>query len=262
MLEVAQRELLQECDYINEASATRRFKELLTPYTQFSVPDVVPNLSSKRVLTTEWMPGVPIDRAAKDTMSAAERDRVGSNLLWLSLTELFSFRFMQTDPNWSNFLYDARTGQLSLIDFGACQSYDHSFVDDYLRMVMACAEGEDARDAILQHSRRLRFLTGEESRIMLDAHVRAACLVGVPFQAANQPYDFGNQDISKRIASDVSTMLKHRLTPPREEIYTLHRRLNGCFQLASRVGARIQARDILHAVHAQHLWHDGQDDSH
>ena len=40
-------------------------------------------------------------------------------------------------------------------------------------------------------------------------------------------------------------MIKHRLTPPREEIYTLHRRLNGCFQLAARVGATIPARDIL-----------------
>ena len=29
--------------------------------------------------------------------------------------------FMQTDPNWSNFLYEPRSGQLSLIDFGACQ---------------------------------------------------------------------------------------------------------------------------------------------
>ena len=30
---------------------------------------------------------------------------------------------MQTDPNWSNFLYEPRSGQLSLIDFGACQQH-------------------------------------------------------------------------------------------------------------------------------------------
>ena len=96
---------------------------------------------------------------------------------------------------------------------------------------------------------------------MLDAHVHAAVLVGEPFAAAAQPYDFGTQDISKRIAGDVSTMIKHRLTPPREEIYTLHRRLNGCFQLASRVGARISAREILEAVHARHEWHGARGDA-
>jgi aarF domain-containing kinase len=259
ILEVAQRELLQECDYVNEATATRRFKRLMAPYPEFAVPAVVQSLSSQRVLTTEWMEGLSIDRAAKGTMTSAERDRVGSRLLWLSLTELFTFRFMQTDPNWSNFLYAPRTRQLSLIDFGACQSYDPQFVDSYLRLVMACAEGASgapgAREAILHHSHELGFLTGKEGRTMLDAQYDAAVLVGSPFARDAQPFDFGKQDISKRIAKDVATMIKERLTPPREEIYTLHRRLNGCFQLAARVGARIDAREILLSVHGAHQWH-------
>uniref|UniRef100_A0A7S4IZD6 ABC1 atypical kinase-like domain-containing protein n=1 Tax=Prymnesium polylepis TaxID=72548 RepID=A0A7S4IZD6_9EUKA len=162
---------------------------------------------------------------------------------------------MQTDPNWSNFLYEPRTGQLSLIDFGACQPYDPTFSDEYLRLVRACAEGPSQREAILQHSLNLGFLTGQENQTMLDAHVSAGLLVGEPFSAPQQPFNFGRQDISKRIASDVSTMLKHRLTPPREEIYTLHRRLNGCFQLAARVGATISAREILLDVYDRHEWH-------
>jgi len=254
VLEVAEKELSQECDYEREAAATRKFKMLLAPYPEFTVPAVVPGLSSKRVLTTEWMSGVPIDRAAKEDMSAAERDRVGSRLLWLSLNELFRFRFMQTDPNWSNFLYDQRTQQISLIDFGACQGYQPEFVDAYLRLVRACADGESQRDAILHWSRELGFLTGGESRTMLDAHVNAAVLVGSPFDARKQPFDFGGQDISKRIAADVATMIRHRLTPPREEIYTLHRRLNGCFQLASRVNATIPARSILLDAYSAHEW--------
>ena len=41
------------------------------------------------------------------------------------------------------------------------------------------------------------------------------------------------------------TMVANRLTPPREEIYSLHRRLNGRFQLAARMRATIPARAIL-----------------
>ena len=252
---------MQECDYEIEAAATKQFKLNLSPYPDLSVPAVVPSLSSKRVLTTEWMPGTSIDRAAAEQMSVAERDRVGSTLLWLSLSELFRFRFMQTDPNWSNFLYDPRTHQISLIDFGACQSYAPEFVDAYLRLVRACADGESQREAILHWSHELDFLTGSESREMLDAHVSAAVLVGSPFDARKQPFDFGAQDISKRIAADVATMIKHRLTPPREEIYTLHRRLNGCFQLASRVGATIPAREILLDVYNSHQWHQPETQS-
>merc|ERR1712070_767931 len=115
------------------------------------------------------------------------------------------------------------------------------------------ADGESQRDAILHWSHELGFLTGGESRTMLDAHVNAAVLVGSPFDARQQPFNFGAQDISKRIAADVATMIKQRLTPPREEIYTLHRRLNGCFQLASRVGARIHARQILLESYQSHV---------
>ena len=262
VLEVAQKELIQECDYKQEAASARQFKVNLAPYPEFAVPAVVPSLSSEGVLTTEWMPGLPIDKAASEEMSVPERNRVGSRLLWLSLHELFRFRFMQTDPNWSNFLYDARTQQISLIDFGACQSYDPEFVDNYLRLVRACADGASEREAILHWSHELSFLTGAESRTMLDAHVSAAVLVGSPFDAHKQPFDFGTQDISKRISNDVATMIKHRLTPPREEIYTLHRRLNGCFQLASRVGATIPARDILLELHDNHQWHEPLADSH
>ena len=49
-------------------------------------------------------------------------------------------------------------------------------------------------------------------------------------------------------------MLKHRLKPPREEIYTLHRRLNGCFQLAARIGATIPARELLLDFYQRHEW--------
>lgn len=33
-------------------------------------------------------------------------------LLRLCLRELFEFRFMQTDPNWANFLYDVSSHQV------------------------------------------------------------------------------------------------------------------------------------------------------
>lgn len=56
-------------------------------------------------------------------------------MLELTLKELFVFRFMQTDPNWGNFLYDASTRTINLIDFGAARDYPKKFVDDYLRMV-------------------------------------------------------------------------------------------------------------------------------
>ena len=56
---------------------------------------------------------------------------------------------MQTDPN-GDFLYDPERRGLTLIDFGAAKACQKQFVDDYMRMVVACAD-ED-RDALVAAS--------------------------------------------------------------------------------------------------------------
>ena len=95
-------------------------------------------------------------------MSQPVRDAVGTLLLQLTLRELFSWRFMQTDPNWGNFLYDEAAGKLNLIDFGAAREFPVTFVDDYLSMVKACADKD--RDGVIHHSTKLGFLTGKISQ--------------------------------------------------------------------------------------------------
>jgi hypothetical protein len=58
----------------------------------------------------------------------------------LSLSCVYFCCLVQTDPNWSNFLYDEATKVINLIDFGAARDYPKSFVEDYLRMVSSlCA---------------------------------------------------------------------------------------------------------------------------
>ena len=57
---VAKRELAWEVDYEREARYTMKFRDLLKGDSVFRVPAVYPKVSSRRVLTTEWMDGFPI----------------------------------------------------------------------------------------------------------------------------------------------------------------------------------------------------------
>ena len=56
------------------------------------------------------MPGEPIEAVEK--LPQEIRSEVAGNLLELSLREICEFRTMQTDPNWSNFLYNADKHQV------------------------------------------------------------------------------------------------------------------------------------------------------
>jgi len=135
------------------------------------------DLSTQKVLVTEWADGVPLDRCV--ALSQEARDGIARRLLKLTLRELFQLRFMQSDPNLGNFLYAPQTDRVVLLDFGAARRYEKSFVDDYLRLVWAAALRDE--DALLEASFRLGFLTGHESDGMMDAHLRAGLVVGEPF---------------------------------------------------------------------------------
>ena len=100
------------------------------------------------------------------------------------------------------------------------------------------------------------FLTGEENELMLNAHKLSGFTVGEPFWN-DEPFDFQGSQISTRMGEHTSVFLRHRLTPPPEEVYTLHRKLAGAYMLCIKLGAVIQSRDMLESVVANHKFEDG-----
>ena len=54
-----------------------------------------PDLSSKRVLTTEYVSGSPIDKVDFSSLPQDERNFLGRAMLRLCIREVFEFQFMQ-----------------------------------------------------------------------------------------------------------------------------------------------------------------------
>ncbi|GAD91447.1 molecular chaperone (ABC1), putative [Paecilomyces variotii No. 5] len=239
----ARTELAWECDYIREAEAGNRFREFLRDESStFVVPEIIPEASGKQVLTMERMNGIAVTKIQNFTQE--QRDWIGTQILRLSLREITEFRYMQTDPNWTNFLYNAETNRLELLDFGASREYPADFINTYLRTLIAASRND--KDACRDLSIKLGYLTGYESPAMVDAHITSILTLAEPFMASSpEVYDFNNQTITERVRALIPVMIRERLTPPPEETYSLHRKLSGAFLLCARLGSRVRTREMF-----------------
>ncbi|KAF2750438.1 ubiquinone biosynthesis protein-like protein coq-8 [Sporormia fimetaria CBS 119925] len=239
----ARTELGWECDYSREAECQMRFRELLADDTDvFLVPKVFPEASGPEVLTAELMTGIGV--AKLPTLSQEQRDWIGTQILRLCLREITEFKFMQTDPNWTNFLYNAENRKIELLDFGASREYPDEFVEPYINVLIAASKGDKV--AIRDLSIQLGYLTGSETKTMVDAHVESVLTLAEPFKASGpEVYDFRDQTITDRVRSLIPVMVKERLAPPPEETYSLHRKLSGAFLLCARLGSRVPCREMF-----------------
>ncbi|KAI9837539.1 MAG: hypothetical protein M1819_007190 [Sarea resinae] len=239
----ARTELAWECDYVREAECGRRFRDLLkNSQDVFLVPEIFAEASGKQVLTMERMDGVGVTKVQNFTQE--QKDWVGTQILRLCLREITEFKFMQTDPNWTNFLYNAETNKLELLDFGASRAYPEDFIRTYTHLLYAASTTN--KPLIHNLSLKLGYLTGAESPAMLTAHTTSILTLAEPFRATSpEVYDFRDQTITDRVKGQIPLMLRERLTSPPEETYSLHRKLSGAFLLCARLGSRVRCRDLF-----------------
>ena len=152
---------------------------------------------------------------------------------------------MQTDPNPANFFYNVNSDELNLFDFGAARTYSEKFVEQYLDTVFGASELDSHK--VLKATTELGFLSGDESKVMIDAHIESVLTVGLPF-SSEKPFDFGNQKMTERIYKQMPIMMKNRLKAPPEEIYSLHRKLAGSYLLNMKLKTKVPTRQLFHKI--------------
>jgi predicted unusual protein kinase regulating ubiquinone biosynthesis (AarF/ABC1/UbiB family) len=240
----ARQQLHEEADYLAEAASLRRYRALVAGEAGLLVPRVHADLSTRRVLAMDYAEGIALDELADAHVAQAERDRVGALLERLLFRELFEFRFMQTDPNFANYLYQPRTGRVALLDFGAARHLPREFVARYARITRAIMRGD--RDAARAGAVDIGYLRPDDDAAHVRSTLELLFLVCEPL-ARRGPYDFAASNLALRAGQ--LTFLPGfaagtlRLPPP--ETMFLHRKLVGSFLLCARIRARVDVRDLI-----------------
>lgn len=144
IVEEIQRSVREELDYRVEAGWMHRIGNLLNPVDGVRVPALVKPLSSKHVLTSEFIVGRKLTDVL-DEMKAANDQEGLANLLGrlidLYLRQVLQAGYFQADPHPGNLLVTA-SGDLVLLDFGCTAELPDHFRRGYFDILRASVIGD------------------------------------------------------------------------------------------------------------------------
>lgn len=240
----AKRQLRLETDYEAEARHLERYGRLVADMADaVVVPRVDRTLTTRRVLAMDWIDGEPLEKLASEAIPQSRRNAVAGLLQLLMLRELFEFRFMQTDPNFDNYLYIPSTQQLALLDLGSACEFSAGFVEHYRRVCRAviARDMEAIRDAAFE----IGYVHPGDPEDMVRGAVEIIDLVCEPLRHRGA-YDFAGSGLVARARDlGVAVAFQRGLRSPPPETLFLHRKLVGTFLLCSRLRARVNVHALL-----------------
>lgn len=116
--------LYQEIDYRMEAKNAERFRENFMSFKWLKVPDIFEEMSSEKVLTMEYVPGIKINRGEAIDKLGLSRSRLARLSVESYLLQLLKFGFFHADPHPGNIAVDNKGSdvegneRLIIYDFG------------------------------------------------------------------------------------------------------------------------------------------------
>lgn len=183
--------LLEETDYDLELRRSVEISEACAHLPGLVFPKYYPELSSKRILTMDWLEGLHLKDFLKTNPSQEVRDRIGQSLWDFYDFQIHTLRQVHADPHPGNFLMRA-DGTLGVIDFGCVKVIPEFYYDNYFRLVNPDTIEDDV--LIGQIFENLEFLTPTDTpkdrAFFSDLFKQMIRMLGEPF--AVEEFDFGN----------------------------------------------------------------------
>ena len=239
LLARVQTQLEHETDYRAEARAATAYRARLGDDPVLSVPAVDDEHCTDHILATEFARGVPVDRLARQGGGTqAQRDLVALALSRLAVHELFRMRLVQTDPNFGNYLYDAASGRIALIDFGATESVTPQRVEQLRELGRALRDDDLPRLATAAAA--AGFTAVDDPPELTRGVIAMMRMAGEPLRHVGV-YDFGASDLFARSFEQGRAQFFGegfaRAPPP--DLLFLQRKFAGTFLLCARLRARV-----------------------
>ncbi len=185
--EISER-LREELDYHREGRHMALFAEILKDQRHIHVPTILPELSTGRLLTMNWLQGQPL--LAFREADLETRNTVALNMFRAWYVPFYSSGVIHGDPHLGN--YTVRENMdINLLDFGCIRVFDGKFVQGVIDLYRAIRDGDRA---LAVHAYETWGFTGLSNEVIETLNLWANFVYGPLLE-----------DRSRRIREDAAT---------------------------------------------------------
>ena len=132
LVEELKARLVEELDYEREAENQQLFADYYRDHPFIRVPDIVPELSARRVLTSALADGVRFDELAGWTQE--ERNLAAEAIYRFVFGSLYRLHVFNGDPHPGNYLFEPG-GRVTFLDFGLVKRFTPDEVTTFHHMI-------------------------------------------------------------------------------------------------------------------------------
>ncbi|WP_026704191.1 ABC1 kinase family protein [Flavobacterium soli] len=125
--------LLEETDYDLELKQGTEIAEACGRIPNLKFPNYYPELSSKKILTMDWMEGEHLSEFTAHNTDRKKGDKLGQALWDFYMFQIHKLRQVHADPHPGNFLID-KEANLIAIDFGCIKQVPEDFYVPYFEL--------------------------------------------------------------------------------------------------------------------------------
>lgn len=130
----------EELDYTLEAANQQEFADAYRGHPFIHVPDVVPERSARRVLTTELAEGAKWSELLE--WSQEEKNLAAETLYRFAFGGIYQLHMFNGDPHPGNYLFRPG-GRVTFLDFGLCKRFTEEEIEVFEEMIIAMVRDGD-----------------------------------------------------------------------------------------------------------------------
>jgi predicted unusual protein kinase regulating ubiquinone biosynthesis (AarF/ABC1/UbiB family) len=142
LIEELRERIGEELDYRLEADNQRRFAAYFDGHPTIRVPEIIDELSTTRVITSELAAGARFSEML--TWSQEEKDLAAETVYRFTFRSLYELKAFNGDPHPGNYLFEP-DGRVTFLDFGLVKHFTDDELSPLVRMIEAlCLHNDPA----------------------------------------------------------------------------------------------------------------------